>query len=64
MTHEAAGLLGLCCALPVLAHAPNSRPVFFAMSDKPGPYLRVEAAGPVEKQFGEAARAGKFRRCP
>jgi hypothetical protein len=35
-----------------------------AMSDKSGPYLRVDADGPLEKQFGKAALAGKFRRCP
>jgi hypothetical protein len=37
---------------------------FMAMKDKAGPYLTVEADGPMEKQFGRAALAGKFRRCP
>lgn len=35
-----------------------------AMRDKSGPYLQVDADGPLEKQFGKAALAGKFRRCP
>jgi hypothetical protein len=48
----------------LLADAPNSQLVFFAMSDKSGPYLTVEADGPTVKQFGKAALAGKFRRCP
>lgn len=34
-----------------------------AMKDGTGPYLRVDADGPLEKQFGKAALAGKFRRC-
>ncbi|HRH87473.1 MAG TPA: hypothetical protein PLO41_11545 [Rubrivivax sp.] len=48
----------------LLADAPNSQLVFFAMSDKSGPYLTVEADGPTIKQFGQPALAGKFRRCP
>jgi hypothetical protein len=47
----------------LLADAPNSQLVFFAMSDKSGPYLTVEADGPTVKQFGKPALAGKFRRC-
>jgi hypothetical protein len=35
-----------------------------AMKDKTGPYLSVEADTPLERQFGKAALAGKFRRCP
>jgi hypothetical protein len=38
--------------------------VFMAMKDASGPYLTVEAGGPLDKQFGKAALAGKFRRCP
>lgn len=34
------------------------------MKDKTGPYLAVEADGPLQKQFGKAALAGKLRRCP
>jgi hypothetical protein len=37
---------------------------FMAMKDASGPYLTVDAYGPLEKQFGKAALAGKFRRCP
>ena len=37
---------------------------FLAMKDKAGLYLSVDADGPLEKQFGKAALAGKFRRCP
>ena len=33
------------------------------MSDQAGPYLTVEADGPLDKQFGKPALAGKFRRC-
>ena len=47
----------------LLADAPNSQLVFFAMSDPSGPYLTVEADGPTVKQFGKPALAGKFRRC-
>lgn len=47
----------------LLADAPNSQLVFFAMSDPSGPYLTVEADGPTLKQFGKPALAGKFRRC-
>jgi hypothetical protein len=35
-----------------------------AMKDASGPYLTVEADTPLQKQFGKAALAGKFRRCP
>lgn len=35
-----------------------------AMKDKSGPYLTIESDGPLEKQFGKAALAGNFRRCP
>lgn len=48
----------------LLGDAQNAQLVFLAMSDKTGPYLTVEADGPVQKQFGKAALAGKFRRCP
>lgn len=34
-----------------------------AMKDASGPYLEVDADPPLEKQFGKAALAGKFRRC-
>jgi hypothetical protein len=34
------------------------------MRDAAGPYLTVEADPPLESQFGQAALAGKFRRCP
>jgi hypothetical protein len=48
----------------LLADAPNTQLVFLAMRDKTGPYLTVEADGPLQKQFGQAALAGKFRPCP
>jgi hypothetical protein len=48
----------------LLADAPNTQVVFMAMGDKAGPYLTVSADGPLDKQFGKAALAGKFRRCP
>ena len=35
-----------------------------AMNDAAGPYLTVDADPLLEKQFGKAALAGKFRRCP
>jgi len=35
-----------------------------AMKDRTGPYLTVDADAPLQKQFGKAALAGKFRRCP
>jgi hypothetical protein len=35
-----------------------------AMKDAKGPYLSVEADPLLHKQFGKAALAGKFRRCP
>jgi hypothetical protein len=38
--------------------------VFMAMKDASGPYLKVEPDAPLDKQFGKAALAGKFRRCP
>jgi hypothetical protein len=47
----------------LLADAPNTQLVFMAMGDKAGPYLTVSADGPLDKQFGKAALAGKFRRC-
>ena len=47
----------------LLADAQNSQLVFFAMSDKSGPYLTVEADTPTVKQFGKPALSGKFRRC-
>jgi len=37
---------------------------FLAMKDRTGPYLTIDADPPLEKQFGKAALAGKFRRCP
>lgn len=37
---------------------------FMAMKDKAGPYLTVESDPSLDKQFGKAALAGKFRRCP
>ncbi|HMO46162.1 MAG TPA: hypothetical protein PKB14_09050 [Rubrivivax sp.] len=48
----------------LLADAQNAQLVFFAMGDRSGPYLTVEADGPTLKQFGKPALAGKFRRCP
>jgi hypothetical protein len=48
----------------LLADAQNSQLVFFAMTDASGPYLTIEAGGPMLKQFGKAALAGKFKRCP
>ena len=48
----------------LLADAPNTQLVFMAMGDKAGPYLTVSADGPLDNQFGKAALAGKFRRCP
>jgi hypothetical protein len=47
----------------LLGEAPPTGLSFLAMKDKSGPYLTVEADGPLEKQFGKAALAGKFRRC-
>ena len=37
---------------------------FMAVKDKAGPYLTVQSDEPLEKQFGKAGLAGKFRRCP
>lgn len=37
---------------------------FLAMQDEAGPYLRVDGDPTLEQQFGKAALAGKFRRCP
>jgi hypothetical protein len=37
---------------------------FLAMKDASGPYLSIDADGPLIKQFGQKALAGKFRRCP
>ena len=34
------------------------------LSDQSGPYLTVDADAPLQQQFGKAALAGKFRRCP
>lgn len=48
----------------LLGEARPSSLVFLAMTDKAGPYLRIEGDPPLEKQFGKAALAGKFRRCP
>jgi hypothetical protein len=47
----------------LLGDTPTSQLVFFAMSDKSGSYLTVEADGPTLKQFGKPALTGKFRRC-
>lgn len=41
----------------------QSQLVFFAMSDKSGPYLTIEPDGPTLKQFGKPALTGKFKRC-
>jgi hypothetical protein len=35
-----------------------------AMKDTAGAYLTVDADPSLRKQFGDAALAGKFRRCP
>jgi hypothetical protein len=48
----------------LLGEAPPTGLAFIAMNDETGPYLTVEADQPLEKQFGKAALAGKFRRCP
>ncbi|MBN8507498.1 MAG: hypothetical protein J0L57_02685 [Burkholderiales bacterium] len=37
---------------------------FLAMKDASGPYLTVDSDPLLQKQFGQAALAGKFRRCP
>ena len=36
----------------LLGDTPTSQLVFFAMNDKSGPYLTIEADGPTLKQFG------------
>jgi hypothetical protein len=38
--------------------------VFMAMKDASGPFLKVDADTALRKQFGDAALAGNFRRCP
>lgn len=48
----------------LLGDAPTTQLVFFVMSDKSGSYLAIQADAPAHKQFGKAALAGKFRRCP
>ena len=47
----------------LLGDTPSSQLVFFAMNDKSGSHLTIEADGPTLKQFGRPALAGKFRRC-
>jgi hypothetical protein len=37
---------------------------FLAMKDAKGPYLTVDADGPLVKQFGQQALSGKYRHCP
>lgn len=48
----------------LLGDAAATQLVFFVMNDKAGSYLSVQPDGPLHKQFGKAALAGKFRRCP
>lgn len=48
----------------LLGAAPPSGLSFLAMSDPSGPYLTVDADPHLQKKFGKAALAGKFRRCP
>ena len=48
----------------LLGDAPSGGLTFLAMKDKTGPYLNIDADVPLEKQFGKAALAGKFRHCP
>ncbi len=48
----------------LLGEAAPTGLTFLAMKDKTGPYLAIEADTPLEKQFGKAALAGKFRHCP
>lgn len=48
----------------LLGDAANTQLVFFVMSDKSGSYLAIQPDAPLHKQFGKAALAGKFRRCP
>jgi invasion protein IalB len=47
----------------VLGEARPTGLSLLAMKDAAGPYLKVDADPPLEKQFGQAALAGKFRRC-
>lgn len=47
----------------LLAEGQSTSLTFLAMKDQAGPYLTVLADPPLEKQFGKAALAGKFRRC-
>jgi hypothetical protein len=48
----------------LLGAAPPTGLALIAMKDKTGPYLTIDVDEPLEKQFGKAALAGKFRRCP
>ncbi|HOM12866.1 MAG TPA: hypothetical protein PLB41_06070 [Rubrivivax sp.] len=48
----------------LLGDAAATQLVFFVMSDKSGSYLAIQPDAPLQKQFGKAALAGKFRRCP
>lgn len=36
---------------------------FLAMKDAQGPYLTIDADGPLVKQFGQQALSGRFRHC-
>ena len=47
----------------LLGDAPTTQLVFFVMRDKSGSYLSIQPDGPLLKQFGKQALAGKFRRC-
>ena len=48
----------------LLGEAQPTGLTLLAMKDTAGPYLTVDADPPLRKQFGDAALAGKFRRCP
>lgn len=48
----------------LLGEARPSGLTLLAMQDAAGPYLEVDADPMLAKQFGKAALAGKFRRCP
>ncbi len=48
----------------LLGEARPSGLSLLAMKDGSGPFLTVDADPTLEKQFGKAALAGKFRRCP
>ena len=48
----------------LLGEAQPTGLAFLAMKDQTGPYLSIDADAPLEKQFGKAALAGKFRHCP